>query len=421
MRILHTSDWHLGLSQGPCSMGPDHDLFFDWLQRTLAEREIDALVVAGDVFDTMQPTVDALSRYFKLLAKIGESGVKQVIIIGGNHDSASRLDAPAEVLSALQVHVVGGIDGSPESQARCLVPLYDRAGEPRAVCLAVPYVHEFRLGVRTTDLDQAAVRAQFAERFGAIYSALCDAAEARFPGLPIVATGHLTMGPATKDDYPQVIHHVGAVEGLPESVVDPRIQYLALGHIHRSYPVANRRGWYSGSPIAFNVAEGRTPRRVLEVELSAEPGGSAKVSPLMVPKGRSLLEKTGSLVELEAWISGLQWDDPLPPLLFVQARLAAPEPELMNRLNGALAKHPEGRRPAIANTTVVGAHGADDRETGPPPSLAELKPADVLRQLCQHRGFNDDDGPLNAAFATIVTVSKDEWDAQLRRVEQESL
>lgn len=421
MRILHSSDWHLGLSQGTTSMGPDHDLFFDWLLRTLAEREIDALVVAGDIFDTMQPTVDALSRYFKLLATIGESGVKQVIIVGGNHDSASRLDAPAEVLSALKVHVVGGIDASPESQARCLVPLVDRGGHTRAVCLAVPYVHEFRLGVRTTDLDHAAVRAEFARRFGAIYSDLCDQAEARFPGLPIVATGHLTMGPATKDDYPQTIHHVGAVEGLPESVVDPRIQYLALGHIHRSYPVAGRRGWYSGSPVAFNVAEGRSARRVLEVELSPEPGGSAKVSPLMVPKPRSLLEREGTVEELERWISALRWEDPLPPLLFLRATLAAPEPALMHRLNAALAAHPEGRRPAIANTTVVGERGAAERDEGPPPSLAELKPADVLRQLCQHRGFNDDDGPLHAAFAAVVNTPKDEWYAQLTRIDQESL
>ena len=103
MRILHTSDWHLGLSLGGLGLGPDHDLFLQWLRGALRDHAVDALVVAGDVFDTMQPSAEAQARYFRFLADVAETGVQQVVIVGGNHDSPSRLDAPAEVLAALKV------------------------------------------------------------------------------------------------------------------------------------------------------------------------------------------------------------------------------------------------------------------------------------------------------------------------------
>jgi DNA repair protein SbcD/Mre11 len=416
MRILHTSDWHLGIRHGPASRAPDHDAFFAWLLLQLAEDAVDALIIAGDIFDGMQPSADALARWYRFLLGVRGTGVTQVVVIGGNHDSPARLDAPAAVLGALDVHVVGGLDASDTGRTRCIVPLKDRTGAVRAVCLAVPYVHEFRLGVRTTDLDTAGIKAAFRERFAGLYSGLVDAAQAAHPGLPLVATGHLTVGSqATREDYPHEIHQVGTLDALPADVLDPRIQYTALGHIHRCYPVdAGRRAWYSGSPIAFSLPEGRTARRVLRVDLSDDPQGTPDITRLDVPAARALVELREAPDDLVARVQGLQWSEPLPPLLFCRAVTDALPSDLSGRLHDALAAHPEDRRPVLAELRQERATplaGLD--EDAPALRLDELRPEQVFDTLLKSQGLSGDDG-LRAAFARIASAAPSDFDAMLR-------
>lgn len=418
MRILHSSDWHLGIRHGSISRGPDHDCFFDWLLKTLSEREVDVLIVAGDVFDSMQPPAEALRRYYRFLGRVASSGVAQVVVVGGNHDSASRIDAPAEVLHGLNVHVVGGIGASEDTWTRCVVPLKSRSGAVEAVALAVPYVHEFRLGVRTTDPDQEVVRAQFRERFGRLYSHLADLAEARHPGLPIIATGHLTLGTeAKREDYPHEVHQVGTLEGLPVSILDPRIQYTALGHIHRSYPVGpERKAWYSGSPVAFSLPEAASPRRVLQVDLDPDPTGKGKVHPIEVPSSRGLLELRGAPDALLAMVRGLSWDHPLPPLLFCRAVTDSLGAGFTQSLHDALQSFEDDQRPCLVELRQERESAltfAPEDHVLPP--LGELKPSEVFRTLCMARG-RDDIEVLDAAFGSLAGATEDDFQAMLEDV-----
>lgn len=416
MRILHTSDWHLGIRTGATSRGPDHDRFLDWLVAELASRSVDTLVVAGDVFDSMQPSAEALGRYYRFLGRVGaRSGVRQVVIVGGNHDGASRLDAPAEVLSALNVHVVGGIGGDPATWDRCLVPLRDRQDRVCAVALAVPYVHEFRLGVRTTDLDHAAVRAAFTERFGELYTTLAERARKRWPHLPLVATGHLTLGPARSEDYPHEIHQVGRIEGLPPSVLDDRVQYAALGHIHRPYPVdPGRRAWYSGSPVALSLPESRSPRRVLCVDLDPDPEGAPQVQPVTVPVTRGLIELQAPPDRLLDRVRELTWHHPLPPLLFCRVLTDEHDPRLVGELHQALREFPEADRPAVVELREVRQTPLPEEDTSPPASLDDLTPHQVFTRLCRARGISDPE-PLEAAFGSIASLSEGDFEAFLQR------
>ncbi len=414
MRILHTSDWHLGLTRRATSLGPDHDRFLAWLEEQLTAREVDALVIAGDVFEHMQPSSEAMARYYGFLGRVGRTGVRQVVVVGGNHDSPSRLDAPADVLAALDVHVVGGITAAEEG--RCVVPLRRRSGVTAAVALAVPYVHEFRLGVRTTDLDHQAVRAAFTERFGALYRELADAARARWPDLPLVATGHLTLGPAQREDYPKEIHQVGHIDGLPATVLDPRIQYAALGHIHRSYPVDEaRRAWYSGCPVASSLAEARTPRKVLQVDLDADPEGQPTVTPIEVPAPRALRELRDTPEGLLAAVQALTWAEPLPPLLFCRAVTDALPSTFLNRLHEALGAFPDGERPALVELRQERATPLATAEEEPLRSLNDLLPEHVFATLCRGRGLEDTEA-LDAAFATLSSASRDDFQAMVEQV-----
>ena len=418
MRILHTSDWHLGIHHGAVSRGPDHDHFLAWLLEVLEEQAIDALIVAGDVFDALQPSSGALRRYYRFLADVAGTGVPQVVVVGGNHDSASRLDAPSEVLEALKVHVVGGIDSTEASWARCLVPLVDRKGEVGAVALAVPYVHEYRLGVRTTDPDAAVVRAAYRDRFGQVYRWLADQALARHPGLPLVATGHLTLGTgARREDYPHAIHQVGSLEGLPLELIDPRIQYTALGHIHRAYPVDEaRRIWYSGSPVAFSLPEAAVGRRVLLVDLDPDPAEAPVVTPLAVPTPRGLREVRGAPGELLDALRDLTWEEPLPPLVF--ARVVADElpPGLPSSIHEALETFAEGARPTLVELRQERATplGTSEGEEELPP-LGDLRPHEVFRRLCEARGRSDLEA-LDTAFGTLSCTSDEDFQALLAEV-----
>lgn len=407
MRILHSSDWHLGISQGAASRAPDHDLFLDWLRAQIVEHSVDALIVAGDIFDSLQPPAEAQRRLYQFLASLTETGLPQVVLVGGNHDSAARLDAPEAVLGALDVAVVGGIGATEESWERCLVPLRDRSGAVAGVCLAVPYVHEFRLGVRTTDLDRAASRAAFQDRFAALYRWLADTAQARWPGVPLVATGHLNLGRPREEDYPQPIHQVGNLDGLPDTVIDPRIAYLALGHIHRCYPVDEaRRAWYSGSPIPLALPEAKTARNVLLVDILDE-DQIPTVTRLAVPGFRALEELRGSPDELLAALPALRWDQPLPPLLFLRVVADLMPSGLSARLHEALAAHPEDARPAVVELRQERATPLPADEEPSLPALEALQPAEVFATLLRARGVHDT-AALESAFAQLLSASDED-------------
>lgn len=401
MRILHTSDWHLGARTGPASRADDHDAFFDRLVAVVEERAIDALAIAGDIFDHAQPSADAQRQYFRLLVRLAATGLRDVVVVGGNHDAPSRLDAPAEVLAALSVHVVGGL---PDDRARCLIPLRRRGREePAAVCLAVPYVHEHWLGVRSADADRATLAARFREAFTALYADLVDHAEAAFPGLPVIATGHLTLGAdATRDDYPQEIHQVGYVDALPASVLDPRLRYVALGHIHRSYPVAPN-AWYSGSPIPLSLPEASRPRRVLAVDLDP-----LVVTPVDLPVHRDLRLLTGTPAEVASALRALTSDRALPPLVHARVTLEAPDPTLARQLQEAIDHSPA--RPVLVDLQTVLANTSPDDADAALPDLASLTPSDVLRRMARDRA---DAEALVAALHTLAAFDDESFAAHL--------
>jgi exonuclease SbcD len=146
MRLLHTADWHLGctLGQANLSRTAEHAAFLDWLVETLREQRVDVLLVAGDIFDQTQPRADAQEIYFRFLARAAAiEGLRRIVVVGGNHDSASRMDAPDDVLKALGITVVGGYSRTTDVE-RYLVPITADDGSVPLVVVAVPYVHAWR-------------------------------------------------------------------------------------------------------------------------------------------------------------------------------------------------------------------------------------------------------------------------------------
>ncbi len=418
MRMLHTSDWHLGISTGPASRTEEQRWFLEWLLDTLQERAVDVLVVAGDVFDSMHPPAEAQELYYRFLARVGQAGVRDVVIVGGNHDSASRLDAPAALLEAVSVHVVGGVPATDDRLKRMIAPLRARGSEAvAAVCLAVPYVHEYRLGIRTSDLDQERTRAAFTSAFAGLYRDLADEAQALHPGVPIIATGHLTLGgESTRDDYPQEIHQVGTIKGLSGDILDPRIRYTALGHVHRAYPIAGTSARYCGSPIPYSLSEMQLPRRVVLVDLLE--GDGLGVEAIEVPRSRDLVQLVGAPEDVLAELVALTWSTRLPPLVHVLVHSAMAEPGLNNRVHEALDSHPKGARPVLVEVRQLAPPGQLSGPGAAAPSLDALVPEGVFGLMCDAGQLTRDDrDQLERAFATVASAHGPILDAMIEAIE----
>ncbi len=394
-RILHTSDWHLGATiEGFLARDDDHRRFLEWLTSAIDEHAVDVLVVAGDVFDHGQPSAEAQRLYYGFLSRLSQTNLRKAVFVGGNHDSAARLDAPREILDGLSIHVVGGVGADEAAWERAVCTVPGRTGGVDAVLLAVPFVHEFWLGVRSGVEGPTEVAATLAARLRERYSALTDRAVALGGGAPIIATGHLTCVGYERDDAPVEIHRIGTLNALPPTVFDPRISYVALGHLHRSFRVADSRARYSGSPIPLNIKESRSRRVALLVDV--EPGAEPVVLPLEVPVTRHVIELVGTPAALREEIAALTWDTPLPPIVHVAAVVDRHEPGIEAEIQKAFAAH--GGGPTLARVVQRPSAGLAGEDAAGPQALAlsELTPEDVFRRLCRARGVELDDRLLSA-------------------------
>lgn len=410
LRILHTSDWHLGAVLESAPRYEEQSRFLDWLLEHLDSSRIDLLIIAGDVFQYAQPSTDAQRMYYRFLARVGtETHVRQVLVIGGNHDSPSRLDAPREVLEVLNVQVVGGFHRMGEDLTRYLCPVRGENGGVEAVVAAVPFVHEFRLGVRTSDRSAAEITRDFHTAFRGLYSELADYAEATFPGAPLLATGHLACSGTQPGDYQSQIHQIGTIGALSGDIFDARFRYVALGHIHRMFPIKGSSAFYCGTPVPMTLGEARTPRYVLQVTLdtvsppevepegqagavllpilepsqageSAEPHGTSRITSedsdrsqaerlegarrwalparngerllveaVQVPPFRALLEMEGTLEAVSDRLATLTTDLPLPPYIYIRLLVDEYRPDAELRLSEVLETRPTSDRPRLVD------------------------------------------------------------------------
>ena len=393
MKILHSSDWHLGVDYQGAPRIEEQAAFLTWMLRQVEVHDVDAVIVAGDIFDNGAPSAEAQALYFRFLAQLGSMGGKTAVVVGGNHDSASRLDAPREVLSALSTHVVGGYSADREGQGPLafkegvLVPLRV-AGEVRAVVAAVPFLHDWRIGLRDLGLDPGAQHAELTTAFRGVYARLADAAMNQFPGLPLLATGHLTCLPSARqkpsadDAIPHEINRVGTLGAFGPDVFDARFDYVALGHIHRGFAVdAGQRVWYSGTPVQVSRTEPADARRVLLVDTASKTEhGGLSVTPLAVPVTRRLVHVQGTLDEVIERLRRLSWDAAeRPPLVSVEAVCETYKAGVEQTLRDAAPEGANGRAQVVESRVAVRAASDGKAAVSGLPNGADITPEAAFR------------------------------------------
>jgi exonuclease SbcD len=409
MRIVHTADWHLGQSLFDVSREREHGLFLEWLVELLVDEEADALIVAGDVFDQASPSSSALSTWYRFVARArARLPGLDMIFVGGNHDSPSRLEAPAPILDGLRVRVVGRLprraDGSIDAD-RVVVPLHDRSGAVSAWCAAVPFLHAFDLPPAEGADDP------LVEGVRAVYREVLDEAFARRgDGQPVVATGHLYAAGGVLSELSERKVLQGNLHALPADVFPDSVAYVALGHLHLAQSVGGREHVrYSGAPIPLAMPEAAYRHQVCVADLDG--GGTARVRSLPVPRfvefERVPADGPGDPVDVLAALASLPPEDPAAdpasrPLLEVRVRLAAPMPGLRQEVEAAL----EGRAARLVRLSIEHAGPGGGLRAGDATSLEEVSPDHVF-DACWRRRFDcPPPDEVRAAFAELVEAAK---------------
>lgn len=404
MRLLHTSDWHLGQTLHNYERGYEHQRFLDWLLDTLVAERVDVLLVAGDVFDNANPSAASQKQLYVFLQQArARLPALQLVVVAGNHDSAGRLEAPAPLLAAHGTHVIGhllrGEDGDIDLE-RLLLPLTGSDGQVRAWCLAVPFLRPGDV----PKLPAGDTQDAYLGGIALLYRQLTDLALARRqPGQAIVAMGHCHMvgGEMSNDSERRIV--IGGTEMLPSGIFDTAIAYAALGHLHKAQAVGGQEHIrYCGSPIPLSFAEVNYRHQVLCLDIDGETLQSVRV--IEVPRAVPLLRVPATpapIAEVLAQLAALDVPDApaeAQPFLEVRVRLDAPEPGLRTRIETAL----DGKPVRLAKIETSSAARSSAPENMTLDQLGQLQPDDIFRRLYQQKYAKEAPPELLSALAELL-------------------
>lgn len=410
MRLLHTSDWHLGHTLHDVPRDFEHEAFLGWLLETIGEQRVDALLVAGDIFDTANPSARAQAQYYRFLTEARRRyPALQVVVIGGNHDSADRLDAPTPLLDQLGIHVVGGLPRKADRQLdldRLLVPLRGADGEVQAWVAAVPFLRPADLPPipDTEDPLVEGVRAVYREVFE-------GARRRRTPGQAILGMGHLYMTGTALSELSERRILGGNQHALPHDLFPEDVAYVALGHLHRPQAVGRSEVRYSGSPIPLSLAEIDYPHQVCLVELEGEELRS--VEALRVPRSVEMLRipRSGALGKAEALealgkLPSAAGEDPeRRPFLELRISLERPDPALRHEVERAL----EGKYARLVRLKVeLGGDGRALADRVAKKMLDEIAPEVVFKNRWRQSYVGEPPPELLEAFRALVAEVQEE-------------
>ena len=404
MRLLHTSDWHLGQSLHNYDRHYEHQCFLDWLLDTIVAEQADALLICGDVFDNANPSAASQRQLYRFLRSARQRAPQlDVIIVAGNHDSPGRLDAPGPLLEEHGTRVVGNVprhgDGSIDVE-QLVLPLAGKDGQVAAWCIAMPFLRPGDVPRIETDGDP------YLGGIALLYQqALAVAQARRQPGQSIVAMGHCHMvgGEMSNESERRIV--IGGTEMLPSGIFGADIAYAALGHLHLAQAVGKQPHIrYCGSPLPLSFSEVHYQHQVLRVDL--HDGQPADVTPIAVPRAVDLLrlpDKPAPLEQVLEHLAALAPPD-LPfearPYVDVRVLLDQPQPGMRAKIEAALQD--KAVRLARIDTSAARRTPSLDDITATLEQLDKLQPDDIFKRLYQQRYGAEAPADQLAALAELM-------------------
>lgn len=306
MKLLHTSDWHIGRTLYGRKRYKEYESFLNWLADLIEHENIDVLLVSGDIFDNTTPSNRAQELYYRFLCRVAASANRHVVVTAGNHDSPSFLNAPKELLKFLNVHVVGNASDPPTDE---LILLTGPDHEPFLIVCAIPYLRD--RDIRTAEAGESIEdkERKIIEGIRTHYRNVCDLAEQKRSQMkkpiPIVAMGHLFAagGQTVEGDGVRELY-IGSLAQVKSDVFPESIDYVALGHLH----VPQRIGGsdfirYSGSPLPIGFGEAQQEKTVILVEFTDK---IPSVTTIPVPRFQELRSLRGDWQTIEKAINDMK-------------------------------------------------------------------------------------------------------------------
>ena len=407
LRILHTSDWHLGRSLYGKKRYEAFEAFLNWLSETVEQQDIDVLLAAGDIFDTGTPSNRAQEMYYRFLCRTAASSCRHAVVIAGNHDSPTFLDAPKALLETLHVHVIGGAS---ENAADEVLVLRNRNDVPELIVCAVPYLRD--RDVRSAEAGESIEEKdrKMVDGIRAHYASVAEEAQKKRAALgveiPIVAMGHLFAagGRTVEGDGVRELY-VGSLAHVSAEIFPSCFSYTALGHLHVPQKVGGLETVrYSGSPLPMGFGEANQKKSLCRVDI---PKDAATVTTLEIPTFQKLTRIAGDWGEISMALSALKEADTGAWLEIVYEG-----DEVLGDLRERVAA-------AIADTRIevlrIKNRRMSDRaldRTDETETLAELDVNDVFTRCLDAYGIPDADRPeLISAYQTVLS-SLDEEDTR---------
>lgn len=407
MRLLHTSDWHLGQSLHGQDRDYEHQAFLAWLLARIKALVPDALLIAGDIFDTVNPPLKAQERLYDFIVSAHEALPSlTIVMIAGNHDSGSRIELPAPLMRRLRTHALGRVLWLDDGQLDCerlLIPLPDADGAVAGWCLALPFL-------RPAEVTGPHLGDDYLSGIAHVHQRLIAAANARRqPGQPLIAISHAHMagGAVSLDSERSLV--IGNAEALPASLFDDSVSYVALGHLHKPQQVnGEQRLRYSGSPIPLSFSEVDYPHQVLQVDFLGD--RLQQVQPHRVPRAVGLLRiGPAPLDEVLERLAALPQPDLLAgvvqhPWLEVRVTLNEPQPELRAQVEAAL----NGKAARLVRIAVEYQGRGTGGTEGALEQLEQLSPEQVFSRAWEEQYASQVDDATLADFLTLLQEEQTE-------------
>jgi exonuclease SbcD len=319
LKILHTADWHLGVRLHKRELTNDFLRFFDFLIETIRNRNIDVLLVSGDIFDHANPSQDALQLYYDLLIKLHETKCK-VIITGGNHDSPAVLNMTRSFLRMMDIHVVGKAEEDSQKQ---IIPIMNEDKQAVAIVCAVPYLRERDIRLSEAGESDEEKKKKRKEGVKEYFFELVQKTEI-YGDIPVIMMAHLfASGADTKEQTRDIT--IGGLDAFSSGDFPARCSYVALGHIHRPMIINNNdHVRYSGSPIALSFAEKEHSKQLVEIIVSDKK--IAAINSIPIPEIRKLIKFRGTFSEVKSMVEN--FINPFPLKAFAELEIIQPERDL---------------------------------------------------------------------------------------------
>ncbi len=397
MRLLHTADWHLGHQLHGMDREVEHSTFLAWFLNKINELQPNVVLLSGDIFDQVNPSIAAIFQFHAFLGQLQQQGNDlNFIAIAGNHDSASRLASSQPLLESPRFHLIGPIprkQGTMDYQ-KLVIPLY-QGEQIIGRCLAAPFL-------RLADIALSEYEGDYPQGVAAFYQNLYTTARSQ-GNEPLIAMGHGFFQGGESSPLSERTLFIGGADALSTEMFPSDIAYVALGHLHRPQAVQKPTIRYAGSPIPLSFSEIDYPHQILQIDLLLD--GKSTLTPHLIPRRRQLLRIPNSPKPLDEVLKELSHlpnfhHEALPPLLAVQVILTGPEGDLKPQIERII----QSKNLVLADILRRYPELPTDRGNFSK-TLNELTPVDVFTALLQQKFNTVPDTELLITFQNLLLAT----------------